>query len=506
MLTRSAARGAGLTLAASLVGRVVAAVAQVVTGLFLIQNEFGYYASAIGLLTMAGLFRGGSIQLYLGTLAPTRRRLRTGTVFWVSMGLYLVGLVPLLFAAPAIARHLEAPSVVPLIWIITGTTLQVPFRSVLRARLNTRFRFGAGALAQVVNDSIVSILTIILAIVLRNAMALAIPVFVGGLIEVLLLFRMAGPHRSDFVPRRRFIGPVLFQMRWLIGVSAMMSLWTSGDYAVAEFLVPTTILGGYYFGYQLAVQPGRLFNVSMMNVLVPVVRRVAHDPSRLRSALQRMLGLGGFAITLINVALLGLIEPVERMVWNGRWADVVTAVQILTIGLSFASLFNMATSPFMAERRYRDALLCNGLRALGIVGGAAIGSMLGGTVNSIAAWVSGMMTASSMLGIAWIVRGYGVRASPVIIHMLRCTVPVILAAGIAAFAGSQGLAILGAGRVPAAGATAIAGVTFAIAIGITLFMIPGTVRDQMFELAPARLRDRLPKVLRPTGSNLDSTS
>ena len=244
MLTRSAARGAGLTLVASLAGRVTAAVAQVVTGLFLLQDEFGYYASAIGLLAVAGLFRGGSIQLYLGTLAPSRRRFRTGTVFWVSMGLYLVGLVPLLVAAPAIADHLSAPSVVPLIWIITGTTLQVPIRSVLRARLNTRFRFGAGAVAQVVNDSIVSILTIVLAITLRNAMALAIPVFVGGLVEILLLFRMARPDSSDFLPRRRFVLPVLHHLRWLIGVSAMMSLWTSGDYMVAEFLVPTAGSGG----------------------------------------------------------------------------------------------------------------------------------------------------------------------------------------------------------------------------------------------------------------------
>jgi O-antigen/teichoic acid export membrane protein len=506
MLTRSAARGAGLTLAASLVGRIAAAVAQIVTGLFLVQEEFGYYASAIGLLTMAGLFRGGSIQLYLGTLAPSHRRFRTGTVFWVSMSLYLVGLVPLLIAAPAIADHLEAPSVVPLIWIITGTTLQVPFRSVLRSRLNTRFRFGAGAVAQVVNDSIVSILTIILAIVLHNAMALAIPVLVGGLVEVLLLFRMARPHRTDFVPRRRFVRPVLHQMRWLIGVSAMMSLWTSGDYAVAEFLVPTAILGGYYFGYQLAVQPGRLFNVSMMNVLVPVVRRVAHDPVRMRSALQRMLGLGGFAITLINVALLGLIEPVERLVWNGRWADVVTAVQILTIGLSFASLFNMATAPFMAERRYREALLCNGLRAVGIVGGAAIGSVVDGTVNGIAMWVSGLMTVSSLAGIAWIVRGYGVRAWPMLGHMMRCTIPVILAASAAAWAGSEALTWLGTERVPAAGATAIAGCTFAVSVVIALVAIPGSVRTQMFDLAPARIRRRWPSFLRPRPSNLDSSS
>jgi O-antigen/teichoic acid export membrane protein len=506
MLTRSAARGAGLTLIASLAGRVAAALAQIVTGLYLLPDEFGYYASAIGLLTVAGLFRGGSIQMYLGTLAPTRRRYRTGTVFWVSMGLYLVGVIPLLAAAPAIARHLDAPSVVPLVWITIGSMLQAPIRSVLRSRLNTRFRFGAGALAQVVNDGIVSVLTIVLAITLKSAMALAIPVFVGGVAELLMLAVMTRPDRTDFVPHRRFVLPVLHQLRWLIAVSAMMSLWTSGDYFIAQFLVPTAILGAYYFGYQIAVQPGRLFNVTMMNVLVPLVRKVAHDPVRMRSALRKMLGLGGFAITLMNVGMLALIEPVERLVWGGRWADVVQAVQVLTIGLSFASLFSVATSPFMAERRYRDALLCNGLRAVGIIAGAAIGSAIGGTVDTIAAWVSGLMTVTSILGIAWIVRGYGVPAVPMIAFMARCTVPAILAAIAAAAMGSVALQSLGTGRVPAVAATAVTGTAFAGFIAIAFLLIPRTVQGQMVDLVPDPLRRRLPAFLRGESRNLDGSS
>jgi O-antigen/teichoic acid export membrane protein len=225
----------------------------------------------------------------------------------------------------------------------------------------------------------------------------------------------------------------------------------------------------------------------------------------MRSALQRMLGLGGFAITLINVALLGLIEPVEHLVWGGRWADIVTAVQILTIGLSFASLFNMATAPFMAQRRYRDALLCNGLRAVGVVGGAALGSMIGGSVDSIAAWVSGMMTITSVIGVAWIVRGYGVSAGPIIRHMARCTLPPILAAIAAAAVAAQALDMLGAGRLQAAAATGIAGVTFGIAVLLGVFTLPASVRTQMIDLLPARVRDRLPGFLRSASTDDDRT-
>jgi hypothetical protein len=250
---------------------------------------------------------------------------------------------------------------------------------------------------------------------------------------------------------------VIFQLRWLVAVSAMMSLWTNGDYFIAEFLVPTAVLGGYYFGYQLAVQPGRLFNVSVLNVLVPVVRRVAHDQARLQSALRRMLGLGGFAITTLNVALLAMIEPIERVVWAGRWSETVPAVQMLAIGLSFASIFNIATAPFMAQRRYRDALLCHALRAVGVVGGAAAGSVLGATISSIAGWVSASMAITAVIGIAWVLRDYGVRAMPVVGHMFRCTLPPIVSAIAAALVGSMVLDAAGDGRVERAAPTGTVG-------------------------------------------------
>ncbi len=498
MLTRSAARGASLTLAASMVGRVAAMAAQVLTGLLLVEDDFGVYAAAIGLLGVAGLFRGGSPQSYLVTLPPTRRRYRTGTVFWVATALYLIGIVPLLVAAPALARHLEIPSLPPLIWVVSGTTLLVPARAVLRARLNAEFRFGANATAQLVNDVIVYTLTILLAVLLRSAMALALPVLLGGLVEIALLAWMAKPHRCDFIPRRRLLGPVIFQLRWLVAVSAMMSLWTNGDYFIAEFLVPTAVLGGYYFGYQLAVQPGRLFNVSVLNVLVPVVRRVAHDQARLQSALRRMLGLGGFAITTLNVALLAMIEPIERVVWAGRWSETVPAVQMLAIGLSFASIFNIATAPFMAQRRYRDALLCHALRAVGVVGGAAAGSVLGATISSIAGWVSASMAITAVIGIAWVLRDYGVRAMPVVGHMFRCTLPPIVSAIAAALVGSMVLDAAGDGRVPAVLSLAAAGGTFGVSVAFSLMLLPATTRRELVALLPGRVHARLPRSWRAT--------
>ncbi len=491
MLTTKTARGASLLLVTSLVGRGMAMAAQLVTGLLLGAADFGIYASAVGIVGFAGLLRGGNAQSYLITLPPTNRRFRTGTVFWVSMGLYLVGLGPLIVAAPWVASWFDAPVLAPLIWIIAATTLGAPLRFILRARLNTRLRFGANAFATFLNDATTYPLTILLAWWLRSPIALALPVLIGSIVEAAYLARTCGPHPTDFAPRRRFVRPVLHHMRWLIAVAAMTSLWTSGDYFVAELLVPVTVLGTYYFGYQLAVQPGRLFNNTIMNVLVPVVRRVKHDRDRLRSAIRRLLGVGGFGIAVVNLSLLAGFSAAERLVWNGAWTDAEFAVQSLSIGLVFTSMFGIATSPFMAERRYRETLVCNLVRALGVVGGALIGSLVGGTVESISTWVTISMITTSLAGIWWTVDRYGGHGLGAIAHFVRCTAPVIVAGFLGAFVGDLVLDQLGPGRLAAIPAGLAAMAAYAIGLVVGLPAIPVEVREEFFRLTIAPLRRRL---------------
>jgi len=383
MLTQHAARGASLMLAASLFGRIAALAAQIVTGLLLAEEQFGVFAIAIGIQAIAGILQGGNALSYLVTLPPSHRRFRTGTVFAISNGFYLIGVIPMLMFAPIIASHFDEPSIVPLLWILGVTMMLSPIRFVLRAKLNARLAFGASALASAINNLFVYPITIVLALWLRDAMALAIPVLVGAIAEIVFLWAKARPASTDFRPRRRFVRPLLYQFRWLAAGAVMMSLFSSGDYMVAEFLVETAVLGTYYFGYQLAVQPGRIFTTTVLNILVPVVKRLSHDRDRLVAALRRLLSTGGFAIAAINLSMLAMIEPLERVIWNGKWAGAVFTVQILAIGLTFTTILGIGMSPLMAQRRYPESVFCGGIRAVFMMVGAAVGALLWGTPDGL---------------------------------------------------------------------------------------------------------------------------
>ena len=491
MLTQHAARGATLMLAASLFGRVAALTAQIVTGLLLADEQFGVFAMAIGIQAIAGILQGGNALSYLVTLPPSHRRFRTGTVFAISNGFYLVGVIPMLVLAPTIANHFDEPSIVGLLWILGVTMMLSPIRFVLRAKLNAQLAFGASALASAINNLFVYPITIVLAIWLQDAMALAIPVLVGAIAEIVFLWAKARPVRTDFQPRRRFLRPLLYQFRWLAAGAVMTSLLSSGDYMIAEFMVETAVLGTYYFGFQLAVQPGRIFTTTVLNILVPVVKRLSHDRDRLVAALRRLLSTGGYAITAINLSMLAVIEPLERVIGNEKWAAAVFTVQILSVGLTFTTILGIGMSPLMAQRRYPESVVCGGIRAIFMMAGAAVGALVWGTPDGIALAVTVGMLIASVLGIAFILRAYDVPSIGAMLHLTRSTVPVIFVGGTAAVVGHLALGA-STGRSSGVIALVAAGATYAALLPVSLLTIPSDTRSQVIGLLPGPVRRRLP--------------
>ena len=495
MLTQQAARGASLMLGASLLGRFAALIAQVVTGLVLIDEDFGVFAIAIGIQSIAGILQGGNALSYLVTLPPSRRRFRTGTVFGICNGFYLIGVIPMLVFAPAIADHFDEPRLVFLLWILAATMMISPVRFVLRGRVNARLAFGASAKATILNNLVAYPLTIVLAIVFRDPTALALPVLLGALAEVIYLWTAAKPNIEDFLPRRRFVMPLLYQFRWLIAGAITTSLFNRGDYMVVEFLVETAVLGTYFFGYQLAVQPGRLFTTTVLNILVPVVKRLSHDKVRLAAVVRRLLSTGGFAIAAVNLSMLAMIEPLEHLIWGEKWADTIFTVQVLSIGLTFTTILGIGTAPLMAERRYRENVICGGLRAVAVVGGAAFGAIVWGSVDGISGSVSVAMTVAAAIGTALVFHWHGIPVRSGMIHLIRSTVPLVVAAILTAYIGHEVMDSLEPGRVGAGIALMTAAAAYGVLSILSMAVIPADTRSEVLRLLPGQIRRFVPESL-----------
>ena len=264
---------------------------------------------------------------------------------------------------------------------------------------------------------------------------------------------------------------------------------------VVEFLVETAVLGTYFFGYQLAVQPGRLFTTTVLNILVPVVKRLSHDKVRLAAVVRRLLSTGGFAIAAVNLSMLAMIEPLEHLIWGEKWADTIFTVQVLSIGLTFTTILGIGTAPLMAERRYRENVICGGLRAIAVVGGAAFGAIVWGSVDGISGSVSVAMTVSAAIGTALVFHWHGIPVRSGMIHLIRSTVPLVVAAILTAYIGHEVMDSLEPGRVGAGIALMTAAAAYGVLSILSMAVIPADTRSEVLRLLPGQIRRFVPESL-----------
>ncbi|MCP4836064.1 MAG: hypothetical protein GY895_15015, partial [Phycisphaera sp.] len=206
---------------------------------------------------------------------------------------------------------------------------------------------------------------------------------------------------------------------------------------------------------------------------------------------RRLLSTGGFAIATINLSMLAMIEPLERVVWNAKWAGAVFTVQILSIGLTFTTILGIGMSPLMAQRRYPESVFCGAIRAVFMMAGAAVGAFVWGTPGGISLAVTGGMLIASILGIGFVLRAYDVPVIAAMLHLTRSTVPVIIAGGFAALVGH--LLLEGTtGRFSGVIALAATGATSLVLLPMTLLAIPTDTRGEIIRILPSPLRRYLP--------------
>lgn len=117
-----------------------------------------------------------------------------------------------------------------------------------------------------------------------------------------------------------------------------------GDYLVVGRWLGQESLGIYGRAYQLLMMPGNLFGTAVDTVLFPAMSSVQSEPTRLRQAYLRSVGV----IALITLPLTGLLvvlaPEVIGIVLGDKWNAVIVPFQILVTTLLFRTSYKISDS------------------------------------------------------------------------------------------------------------------------------------------------------------------
>lgn len=374
-------------------------VVQLALGWLLTQEDFGIYAIAIAFSELVSVFREGGLTRWLSRLSPREFEKHGPSALRLSFLLSLLAGIAMVLLAGVAGWLYGNRTITVFMMVIAAAFPFSAYTTVARAKLQSDLRFSTLARVIVICDFVRYALVVGLAWQGFGALSFAIPVVAVSVLEfgLLCLVTRFPIRRGGRALRSSF--DVFRENQWSLYGSLASSVMRNWDYAVLGLLVPTEIVGTYFFAFQLTLKPVLLFSESMRRVVLPVFARLEDSFERQVRALRYVGMFLGF-VAGPTILFVGVCAPsLTVILWRDRWLDAVVPIQILSLAMCFHLTALFAEMVAQSWGRFRLWTNVQLARGLGLTVVAAATPWLGGRddVRIVAAVLGGYLALSGVL-------------------------------------------------------------------------------------------------------------
>jgi O-antigen/teichoic acid export membrane protein len=278
------------------------------------------------------------------------------------LGLFVIGII----AAPWISSFYDKPELVRL---LRFCFISVLFRGLISPRahvLEKEYKFGRAVFLIQGSRILGSVITIVLAFILKNVLALVIGFVAEAAIMSLLSYLLV-----PFMPRlrihREYLGEVMKFARGMFGLPILTIITMRTDVTVLGKLVTAGQLGMYHLALLLVERPMTLYSRIVAPVLLPAFSEKQSDTQKVGDIvlfLTRVITVFGMPIVMFMIIC---AEPILRVIYVPQYAAVAVPFGILSVAIlvrmqsvPIASIFLALGQPHILRRFV-------GLRALILV-------------------------------------------------------------------------------------------------------------------------------------------
>jgi O-antigen/teichoic acid export membrane protein len=254
--------------------------------------------------------------------------LDTAQIVSVLRGFILFSII--FIVAPLIGSFFNSPGVTALLRIAGISFLLDGFVNIGIVAFRKELEFNKVFIIQQVEVFVDILVTIVLAVVLKNAWALVFGYISGKGAKCIVSYIMH-PYR----PRISFDGHKareLFRFgKHLLFSSIIILLITQGDDAIVGKILGATALGFYVMAYKLSNLAATSITHVFSQVAFPVYSKLQNDPDELRKTYLKALKLISFAAFPVCGGLIILAPEVVDLFLGEKWLEIVPAMQILAV-------------------------------------------------------------------------------------------------------------------------------------------------------------------------------
>lgn len=552
-LGRTVGGGISWIVASTVLSKVFTTVSQIILGWLLTPDDFGMFAMATAAFGILSLLRDGGASTILVQRGAKEYPTVSGPLFWMAMVLSSISALGLAAIAwPLSVYWYKSAGVAPLlITLAISMPMGIPgFMLLSKLRIDLQFASfskqqtwsalvrqismilfaGAGLLTQVVGMMLLvlwvgrgaveggaeSWLHSAASWMVRwggfGAMSFVLPILVMTVFDLFSGYVLTGDR-----PWKRAAQPGTWrgyfaQGKWVVFGTMGNVFLDWGPFFVMGRMMVKAQTGIYFFAYQITAQVGVLLGWGMQQILLPVLSLLGDEPDRQRQAMVRALHAMMLVASYCCVGLAVVIDPVEDMIWHGKWADSVLPVVILGLAFPWRVTFGLTSAVLQAQGRYKRLAVLTWLEGAGFMGITAVACWKEPTPVNVALWSGAWLFVARFAITAYVLLHSGARKREVLEAVFPAWLLSLVAAGVTLWA-DKALSLKGScislatswvGSVHPKLATSLGqgmrafvlGVLCTVAFGLlTRLMLAHQLRDAL-GVAPGKLREPVRRLLR----------
>jgi lipopolysaccharide exporter len=327
--------------------RLTGLVSTVILARLLTPRDFGIVAMAMIVVGTLEIFNQTGQKLVLIRLEnPTEEHFNSA--WTVSFIIALAVAVVILAISPLAVLYFHEPKVVPVMQCLALRSILGGLENIGTVNFRRDFQFNQFFAYNVYPKFFSFIVTITLAVVLRNYWALVVGMLSGQFAAIALGYVMH-KHRPWFNFSK--VGEIWSFSIWSFIRSIGYYLNTQIDQIAVGGFGGASLMGRYAVATDVAQSPSRELNEPMVAVLYPVMSRLQKSLSELRDVYLNTLGWTTFICASTGVGVALIAPEMQRLVLGDKWNGIAPLMVWLAIGGAIEGLSSGAYSLFDAVNR-----------------------------------------------------------------------------------------------------------------------------------------------------------
>ena len=414
------------------IGKLFLLLGQIVLGWVLTEEEFGVIAVVAVVVAFVRIFHDGGISVVLVQRGEAEFERLQGAGFWLAMTVSTLAAIVLAVISPWIADAYQDERLIKLLCILA---LSLPLGApgnLLRAKLQLDLRFRAISIISASKFIVRSVGMIVLALTGFGVMSFVLPVLFVAVFEGLATYFATRIHPWRSPARPQEWVSLLKDSNWVVFSTTCRGLARNGDRMVLGLLIPKSLLGLYFFGYQITIQIVFLISLNMRHVMFPVMTKLAKEPARQSRAIVRTIRILMLVAAPASILVATVIRPVEELMWKLKWADAVPLMQIFAVVSPMLILTDVVHAALTSRGQFRRSGLLIMAEGLWLMGSAWLAVQLAGTsdITAIAMWVFGLQMAYTLVMATWVLHSFQIQPTTMVrLFLPQWTVSLIAMGG-----------------------------------------------------------------------------